>query len=335
MMGPLAYDLTHLVSRLMVPSPSGIDRVDLAFARHFAAQREADLIGLHLSLVKPRLMTGATIRQLVGLHDDMWRQSQSHVDDPALQRVLTWLAAPARRPDPEASLLPALSPWQKLEGHWLRARLRLRKEGGQTLPAGAIYVNVAQHVLDLPRYYQWLDERPDLKKVFFLHDLLPLNMPEYFKAGYRPMFDGVIDLMTRHASALITTTQAVKDDVEADLKRRGRAVPPILVAPLPSPLGDEHASLDPQIHQHDYFVTTGTIEPRKNHLLLLQVWRDLVERAAAQGRAAPRLVIIGKRGWENEQVIDLLERCLQIGGHVIEASHLSSAGLRLLLRNAR
>ena len=334
-MGPLAYDLTHLVSRLMVPSPSGIDRVDLAFARHFAAQMSPDLIGLHLSLVKPRLMTGDTIGQLVALHHEMWRQTHSHLDDPALQRVLNWLAAPARRPDLEAALLPALSPWQKLEGHWLKARLRLRKEGVQTLPAGAIYVNVAQRLLGLPRYYQWLDERPDLKKVFFLHDLLPLNMPEYFKAGYRPMFDGAIDLMTRHASALITTTQAVKDDVEADLKRRGRAVPPILVAPLPSPLGDERASLDAQIHQHDYFVTTGTIEPRKNHLLLLQVWRDLVERAVAKGSAAPRLVIIGKRGWENEQVIDLLERCQQIGGHVVEASHLSSAGLRLLLRNAR
>ena len=335
MMKPLAYDLTHLVSRLMVPSPSGIDRVDLAFARHFAMQNERQILGLHLSLVKPRLMKSQNIGELVDLHDQTWQKKSSYGDDLALRRILNWLAAPPSRPDHEVALPPMMDAWQTLDRRWRKARLRFIKQGAQELPQGALYLNVAQHVLDLPRFYQWLDERPDLKKIFFLHDLLPLHMSEYFRSGYRAMFDGVIDLMTRHANALITTTEAVREDVIADLKRRGRPAIPIFVAPLPSPLGDERAPFDETIHQHDYFIATGTIEPRKNHLLLLQVWRELVERARAKGAEAPRLVIIGKRGWENEQVIDLLERCQQIGGHVIEASNLSSAGLCYLLRNAR
>lgn len=64
-----------------------------------------------------------------------------------------------------------------------------------------------------------------------------------------------------------------------------------------------------------YFVVLGTIEPRKNHLLLLQVWRQLIEEL---GLAAPRLVIIGQRGWECEQVVDLLDRCEVLRGVVLE-----------------
>ena len=39
------------------------------------------------------------------------------------------------------------------------------------------------------------------------------------------------------------------------------------------------------------FVTIGTIEPRKNHALLLDVWEDLPESDR------PHLHIVGARGW--------------------------------------
>ncbi|MFC6046783.1 glycosyltransferase family 1 protein, partial [Methylobacterium hispanicum] len=35
---PVAVDITRLVTRLRHASPSGIDRVDLAYARHLLAQ---------------------------------------------------------------------------------------------------------------------------------------------------------------------------------------------------------------------------------------------------------------------------------------------------------
>ena len=53
-----------------------------------------------------------------------------------------------------------------------------------------------------------------------------------------------------------------------------------------------------------FFIVRGTIEPRKNHLLLLRVWRRLIERF---GQDAPKLVVIGKRGWNNKEVVSTLE----------------------------
>jgi glycosyltransferase involved in cell wall biosynthesis len=47
------------------------------------------------------------------------------------------------------------------------------------------------------------------------------------------------------------------------------------------------------------FVCIGTIEGRKNHMLLLDVWQRLIAR---QGEGAPRLVLIGRWGTGSDDV---------------------------------
>jgi glycosyltransferase involved in cell wall biosynthesis len=81
-----------------------------------------------------------------------------------------------------------------------------------------------------------------------------------------------------------------------------------------------------------YFVMVGTIEPRKNHQFILMIWRRLRERL---GALTPHLVIIGARGWENENVIDLLERSSQLRPLVHECNRTSDAETVHILRNAQ
>jgi glycosyltransferase involved in cell wall biosynthesis len=76
----------------------------------------------------------------------------------------------------------------------------------------------------------------------------------------------------------------------------------------------------------------STIEPRKNHWMILQVWRRLIER---HGAAAPRLVVVGQRGWECENVLDLLERCESLRGFVLEKPVCSDSELVTYLRHAQ
>jgi glycosyltransferase involved in cell wall biosynthesis len=76
----------------------------------------------------------------------------------------------------------------------------------------------------------------------------------------------------------------------------------------------------------------GTIEPRKNHVLLLTLWRELVAR---WGQDAPHLVVIGQRGWECENVVDLLERCEALRGWVHEVPDCPDAELARYLRHAQ
>jgi glycosyltransferase involved in cell wall biosynthesis len=49
----------------------------------------------------------------------------------------------------------------------------------------------------------------------------------------------------------------------------------------------------------------------------------------------PRLVVIGRRGWENEQIVDMLERCPALVGHVEELNGCPDVRLSALLRGAR
>jgi glycosyltransferase involved in cell wall biosynthesis len=81
-----------------------------------------------------------------------------------------------------------------------------------------------------------------------------------------------------------------------------------------------------------YFVMLGTVEPRKNHVFLLQLWRRWVERL---GAATPKLVLIGQRGWECENAVDLLERCPALRGAVIEQGRCSDAALAGYLQHAQ
>jgi len=92
------------------------------------------------------------------------------------------------------------------------------------------------------------------------------------------------------------------------------------------------AATVPTLPDKPYFVCLGTIEPRKNHLLLLNLWRELVARRDGE---APALLLIGRRGWEIESTIDMLDRCPALRGIVSQRGPLSDNETAHLLRNAR
>lgn len=82
----------------------------------------------------------------------------------------------------------------------------------------------------------------------------------------------------------------------------------------------------------NYFVMLSTIEPRKNHLTILNIWRELFEKYKDK---TPKLVLIGQRGWECEQIVDLLERSPAIKSCVIEISSASDNVVVNILKNSR
>lgn len=320
---PLAYDMTHLVTRITSDAPTGIDRVDVEFARHFVNSGRLTC-GVHYGRALPHAyspaLAGAVVREVENHFVHATRLEQ----DPVFERIAHWLRTGEDRGGPSAASR------SRMRRIWKQSSFRVRNQKAFYPPRNAIYLNVAQHACEYPRFFAWLDDRPDLRKIFMLHDLLPRDWPEYFDPDNIERFDRRLDTIVRHADALIVTTQSVRRRVEQHYESIGRQTPAICVAAPPSPL-DRTALTAPVDVGDPYFVTVGTIEPRKNHLLLLHMWREL----AREDGAVPKLVVIGQRGWENEQVIDLLERCELIRPHVIEAKELSADGLRALVSGAR
>jgi glycosyltransferase involved in cell wall biosynthesis len=328
---PVAYDITRLVTRILSRTPNGIDRVDFAFAEHFLRAGESHRSGLMMTALGPRVLPPEAARHAIENIRKHWGEDARPESDPHLAMI-------ARAIDDRSKPTRQFSKGRR--GQYGEAFAWLRQHGfpiGRAprdfLFAGGAYVNVSQFPLEMDRYFAWLGDAASVDSVFFIHDLLPLQTPEYFRPSEEPRHRRRLTTLAKRARAVIVSTQAVADALAAQMAPLGRSDLAIHVAALPpDPIFAKRDKLGGVITRHPYFVMCGTIEPRKNHLLVLHIWRELV---AELGANAPKLVLIGARGWENEHIIDLLERCPGLSDHVIEASGLPTPSMKRLMLGAR
>lgn len=184
--------------------------------------------------------------------------------------------------------------------------------------------------MEAPGFAQWLQATRQ-NPIYFIHDLIPITHAEYCRPGERAAHERRLQVMLQGRSGLISNSQSTLDILGSWARAQGLPMPPAVVASLaPAPLRMPADTPPPM--DAPYFVVLGTIEPRKNHLLLLNLWRELVEQ---HGAATPHLVLIGRRGWECENVVDMLERCEALRGHVHEVPACPDAMLAQYLHHAR
>ena len=192
---------------------------------------------------------------------------------------------------------------------------------------GSILINVSHSGVDNPAYAPRLKSQ-GIRPVYMVHDLIPLSHPEYFVAGEKERHIERVKNILK-GSAIIAnssdTMKALRDfAVNNNLPLPQTAAAPLGTTPLAVPLSVQRPD-------KPYFVMLGTIEPRKNHLLILNIWRMLAQK---MGNETPALVIIGHRGWECENIIDMIDRCEVLSDHVTEIKGCSDDELATCLKGA-
>ncbi len=157
-----------------------------------------------------------------------------------------------------------------------------------------------------------------------------MEFPEYARPGQDLRHWRRIETAARLADAVIVGSAATRDALQPYLDHGGHT-PTVLVSPFGIDLPEVTADGPPQ-PKAPYFVCVGTIEPRKNHLLLLNLWRRL---AAECGPTTPRLVLVGHRGWETGNAVEMLDRCPALRGVVLERNHVPDDEMARLLKGSR
>ncbi|NML45538.1 glycosyltransferase family 4 protein [Ramlibacter sp. G-1-2-2] len=79
----------------------------------------------------------------------------------------------------------------------------------------------------------------------------------------------------------------------------------------------------------DYLLMVSTLEPRKNHLLLVEAW----ERLKYTSRPGLRLVLVGGMGWDHAAIIEAFKPWAE-SGDLFHLSNVPPAELRALYRHA-
>lgn len=327
MRSPILFDLTCYPGYFFKPTPTGIGRIDMAFGQHFLAQRDRLAAGLRSSRLGPVLSSADAMQAVYDAVSNHWSPLP---DDPVGRQVERWLLGQETRTRritaPTGFIADKLAIAAKLARYWPR------RDRSLTIPKDAIYLNISYPMLEHPRCFRWLKSRPDVTAVFMVHDLIAVDYPEYFRRGIEKVFRKEMRTILEFAHLVVVPSEAVRERMVHFAHENGRS--DLIVKTLhfpPPPEFEQRAAKDPTLQNVPYFLVCSTIEPRKNHLLLLNVWRDI----ANAGHDVPKLIVVGKRGWENEQIVDMLERCEAIREHVIEVSGLQTESLRRLLANAR
>lgn len=333
---PIAYDLTRLCYAPPTPTPRGIDRVEIALATYFCESWPGNCV---VTLPTPwgiRCLDREFGLKVVELVRSYWKENVAAEDDPAFRFAKQALESNSRdlRSNRTRSghsctgVAVGRRIWRLVEA----LGLPIGRRAVAHVPKDAIYFNVGHVGLAIAGLLRWLQRRPDIKPVFMIHDTIPLDYPEFVSSASSGFHARMVANTARYARGLVVTTEAAHGSISAALDRKEHenlrvfasplAVDPQFLAPLE----------DPIFPSADYFIYCGAIEPRKNLLLLLTAWREIVARL---GDAAPTLLVLGARGGGACETMAMLDRCVSIKRHVIEVEGLSTSGLRHLMSGAK
>lgn len=343
------YDITRLCKRATSAGPSGIDRVDLAYVNWLRSLGKVEYLvnGVAgFSVIDSRL--GDKFSEKL---DGIWHGTQ----DPFTKKQLAPFQDTARRLRVAAKWrarrlhLPALQSTNSLETLCMTSVEKLdlldaaadssayRVDPGWRGPRKkGCFFGISHSLLARTAYMQALARHPELKRVLFLHDTIPCDYPEYCRKHEGAKHLLRIRNAFRYGTHIIVNSRYTAKRLEYWRITLGVPEKPVAVIPigvdkgLLQHAGFEHSPFPPA---KPYFVMLSTIEPRKNHALLLNLWRHFTENMRRE--SVPELVLIGKRGWENETVFNMLDRCETIRPHVRELNNVPDEELWPLIRGAR
>lgn len=144
-----------------------------------------------------------------------------------------------------------------------------------------------------------LKAQAGFRLVVLCYDLIPITHPQFFTRDDAALFTRYWTAMFAIADVVVVNARRIREDVLAFCAGHGIAPPEVPVVPLGFRPHRSAAHLPPLpagLAPRRFALYVSTIEPRKNHALLLAVWRRLLARGVPQLHGF-KLVFVGRPGW--------------------------------------
>ena len=182
------------------------------------------------------------------------------------------------------------------------------------------------------RAYRHLKSDHGSRIAFVLYDLIPILFPHFFRPHIPPMFTPWFTGMIPLADLAPAISERTKSDFVRYCGQQCLPVPPISMLRLGEdfrPLFAGGADWPTGLSEEASFVlSVGTLEVRKNHLLLYQVWRNLLQ---SYGHAAiPTLVLAGEPGWLTDDLLAHLRADPVVAGKIVHLDRVTDIQLARL-----
>lgn len=172
------------------------------------------------------------------------------------------------------------------------------------LERAALSVELWRHRLDLLHSPDFIAPIRGAKRhVITVHDLSFIHFPETMTAASRRYYNGQIAASVKRADHILAVSEATKRDlidildvpsemITAQWHGVDQAFKPLAQS---ESVGIIHSLGLPE----SYFLSVGTLEPRKNLIGLARAYRDL----KLELPDAPKLVLVGRPGWHFQQLM--------------------------------
>ncbi len=321
------FDASRLLSRTERAAPTGVDRVCLAYAEWLMALPGVEMIPVRGKQDQLMVVDQDWFAREMGALRARWSTGGAQNGNSG-EALLRALHAPEAARESVMDPPPAAEPAQPHNRQRLWKQM-FRSRRTPRLPAARLYFNVGHTGLHTGGVLDSLVQQ-GVEPIVLLHDLIPVTHPEFCRPGDGPRHrDRVLNAL-RYASRIIVNSSYTGHELALFAVREGLTAPPVDAV---------HLGLEPLFVRQDqpptprpYFIHVGTIEARKNLAFLLTLWRRLQE---TMGERTPQLVLIGRYGWENEAVLDHLQRSPALKGIVHQAAHLPDEALARLMSGAQ
>lgn len=183
---------------------------------------------------------------------------------------------------------------------------------------------------------------PILKKqgaviVAHIYDIISITHPQYCLQRGVCLFMDYIGAHLQYADALIVNAHATAAELKRLAEQAGCALPPCTVVPLGADFQEEKGTdaagrSDRKGNKKvrgPYLLMVGTIEPRKNHKLLLQAYEEGLRDMGYS------IVFAGYMGWDMQSFEQKMKQHPDYGRRIFHFSGLKDDEISYLYRHAR